>query len=94
MARGGYRPGAGRKKGYAALQSEKAREELIKLLKKEWNPIVLKAIEQAKSGDAVARNWLSERGYGKVVQAIVTQDEDENTIPLQTINVTPIREES
>lgn len=82
----------GRPKGYSAIQAEKAREILCKELEKEWAPIVLKAIEQAKNGDQNARNWLSERGYGKVAQAITTEDEEGNAIPLQTINVVPIND--
>lgn len=90
MSAGGKREGAGRKKGYAAIQAEKSREIIVKQLETEWAPIVEKAIEQAKNGDAVARNWVSERGYGRVPQAIMTEDEEGNIVPLQTINVVPI----
>jgi hypothetical protein len=57
-------------------------------------PIIEKAIEQAIAGDTGARIWLFERGYGRVAQTVVTEDEDGNSIPLQTINITPIDERS
>lgn len=76
----------GRPKGYAAIQAEKSRKIICEQLEKEWTPIVIKAIEQAKSGDNNARTWLSDRGYGKVAQAIVTQDEEGNDIPLRDVS--------
>jgi len=78
----------GRKKGYASIAAEKARELLCKELDKEWAPIVRKAIEQAKGGDAIARNWLSERGYGKVAQAIVTENEEGERLPITGMVIT------
>jgi hypothetical protein len=35
---------------------------------KDWNAIVLKAIDQAKRGDAVARKWLSDYLIGPPVE--------------------------
>ena len=78
----------GRKKGYASIAAEKARELLCKELDKEWKPIVIKAIQQAKDGDAVARNWLSERGYGKVAQAIVTENDEGERLPITGMVIT------
>ncbi len=86
--RGGKREGSGRKKGYASVAAEKAREVLCKELDKSWKPIVLKAIEQAQGGDAIARNWLSERGYGKVAQAIVTENEEGERLPITGMVIT------
>ncbi len=60
----------GRPKGYASLQAEKARELICKKLEKDFQPIVDKAIIQAKKGDRYAREWLTERGYGKVPNQI------------------------
>jgi len=94
MALGGKREGAGRKKGYAAIQAEKSRELICKALEQDIKPIIEKAVEQSKSGDAVARNFLFERGYGKVAQAVTTLDEEGNEVPLQTINVIPISDRS
>lgn len=67
---GGKRPGAGRKKGFAALESEKARLMIAEKLAKQFAPIVDKAIEDAKRGDATARAWLTDRAYGKPNQAV------------------------
>lgn len=66
MPRGGKRPGAGRKPGYAALEAEKKREMIARKLEKEFEPIVEKAIEDAKKGDRFARDYLTEQAYGKV----------------------------
>jgi hypothetical protein len=77
---GGKREGAGRKKGYAALQAEKARELICKALEKELVPIIEVAIEQAKTGDRYAREWLIERGYGKVPNQIELPDDSEGEI--------------
>ncbi|MEI6022680.1 MAG: hypothetical protein WCQ32_02470 [bacterium] len=65
IQRGGKRIGAGRKKGVAALEHEKARELLALKLFTEFGPIVDKAIEQAKNGDPEARKWLSDRAWGR-----------------------------
>ena len=64
-SRGGKRIGAGRKRGYASLEHEKARDMLAIKLAKEFGPIADKAIEQAKNGDSDARKWLMDRAYGR-----------------------------
>jgi hypothetical protein len=68
--RGGKRPGAGRKKANHTIEAEQSRAYLIKRLHEELEPIVDKALEQAKSGDKHARDWLSERAWGKPAQAV------------------------
>jgi hypothetical protein len=88
MALGGKREGAGRKKGYAAIQAEKTRELICKALEKDIKPIIVKAIKQAKDGDPVARSFLFERGYGKVAQAIVTEDENGEHQPITGMVIT------
>lgn len=82
MALGGKREGAGRKKGTSAILAEKARAYIAEQLAANLAPIVEKAIEQAKVGDKSARDWLSDRGWGKATQAIVTEDEDGKRIPI------------
>ena len=73
---GGKRPGAGRKKGYAAIEAEKARVFIAKKLVEELGPIVDKAIKQAKEdGDKHAREWLTDRAFGKATQFIATDPE-------------------
>ncbi len=74
MALGGKREGAGRKKGYPALEAEKARLMIAEKLATQFAPIVDKAIEQAKQGQKDARDWLTDRAYGKSMQPIVGKD--------------------
>lgn len=83
--RGGKREGAGRKKGVASILADKARNFIAEQVDKELRPIVEKAIEQAKVGDSKAREWLSERAWGKAIQAVVTKDEDGNDLPITGI---------
>lgn len=68
--RGGYRQNAGRKKGFPAIEAEKAREFVAHRLVTELGLIVDKAIEQAKDGNHRAREWLVDRAYGKASQAM------------------------
>ena len=76
MAKGGARPGAGRPKGFAALEAEKMRALLVERLRDNWLPIVDKAVEQAATGDQQARQWLSDRGLGKVTDKLDLSNED------------------
>ncbi len=68
--RGGKRTGAGRKKGFPALQHEMAREILAQKLATDFAPIVDKAIEQAKNGDNEARKWLTDRAWGRAKESV------------------------
>jgi hypothetical protein len=75
MSQGGKRVGAGRKKGFAALEAERQREFIAQKLVVEFGPIVDKAIDQAKEGDSKARDWLTDRAFGKAQQSLdVTSD--------------------
>lgn len=67
---GGARQGAGRKKSFSALAAEKTREYIAKRVLEENEPIVSKAIDQAKAGDKSAREWLYDRGFDKVRQNV------------------------
>lgn len=60
----------GRKKGFASIEAEKARNFIAEKLIIHWSPIVMKAIELAEQGDKYSRDWLTDHGYGKAVQAI------------------------
>ena len=75
MAKGGYRPGAGRKKGFKAIEAEKAREYIASRVSKELEPIIDKAIEQAKAGDQTARRDLFDRAYGRPRETVEVQSE-------------------
>jgi|SRR3989344_6601336 len=48
MAKGGYRPGAGRKKGFNAIKAEQARAYVIERITKELDSIITAQIEAAK----------------------------------------------
>lgn len=82
----------GRKKGQATLLAEKAREFIAQELEKNLKPIVLKAIAGAKQGKKDDRDWLSNRAWGREVQAFKLEDQDGNAVPLQVINITSIDE--
>lgn len=70
MSKGGKRKGAGRKKGYKAIEAEKAREYIAKRVSDELDPIITKAIAQAKAGDGTARRDLMDRAYGKPKEVV------------------------
>ena len=83
MTHGGYRIGAGRKKGLNALEAEKARELICKILGENLTPIVEIAVKQAKEGDKHARQWLFERAYGKAPSIEDDKEELEKDIKLE-----------
>jgi hypothetical protein len=66
----------GRKKGFPALEAERARLMIAQKLSKDFEPIVNTAIKSAKRGDRYARDWLTDRAYGKAVQAIDLRGKD------------------
>ncbi len=74
--RGGYRPGAGRKKGIASIEAEKMHAFIAEKLSQNIGPIVAKAIEQAVDGNQAARDWLSDRALGKPKQGIELTGKD------------------
>ena len=62
--RGGYRLGAGRKKGFSALEAEKAREYIAMRVTESLEPIVNNLIKQARGGNIHAVKELFDRaGY-------------------------------
>lgn len=67
--KGGYRPGAGRKKGFAARSSEDARRVFAGMLMAEIKPIAEALITKAKSGDVSAAKELFDRSWGKPIQS-------------------------
>lgn len=85
MAKGGKREGAGRKKGEATLIAQKSRIYLAKRLAKELNPIVSKAIEDAKKGDKAAREWLFDQAFGKAPQAVTLSDDNGDPIAFNVV---------
>ncbi|RJQ34523.1 hypothetical protein C4556_02180 [Candidatus Parcubacteria bacterium] len=68
--RGGYRAGAGRKKGFAAKNAEEARKYLSERVAEEIEPITTSLINRAKTGDIRAIHELLDRAWGRPTQAI------------------------
>lgn len=59
-------PGTGRPKGYVAIQAEKQRKATVKILQKEWTPMVKKLVTQVKeSGNVEAFKALRDHAFGK-----------------------------
>lgn len=51
-----------------------------------WREITMKAVEQAKRGDARARQWLSDYLIGKPLQMVMAvQEKQENAITIKLI---------
>ncbi len=67
--RGGYRAGAGRKRGFAAKNAEEARKLLSERVTQEIGPISEALISQAKKGDIRAIKELFDRAWGRAPQA-------------------------
>jgi hypothetical protein len=82
--RGGYRPNAGRKKGYSTIEAEKARELIVRTLAESLEPIVKSLIKLAKKGDIHAVKELFDRAYGRPPQA-QEYIEDSRQIPSNII---------
>lgn len=68
--RGGYRPNAGRKKGYSAIETEKARELIVRMVTEALEPILNSLLKQAKRGNTTAIKELLDRAYGRSSQGI------------------------
>ena len=90
--RGGKRKGAGRKKGFSAIQAEKGRELLSDKLAASIGPIVDRLIKQAKNGDIRAAQILMERAWGRIPAGTA---EENQTISVHgsiaTINIVPVQ---
>ena len=78
----------GRPKGFAALEAERQRAYVAEVLVKEFKPIVLKAVKQAKEGDKYAREWLTDRAFGKAQQHVDHTTEGKE-LPQPIFNVHP-----
>lgn len=74
----------GRPPSEATIRTQLAREYISEQLKKNLPSIVSKAITQAKAGDPKARDWLSERAWGKAPQPL-TGDNGEALV-IQLVN--------
>ena len=67
---GGYRENSGRKKGFSAIEAEKAREFIVERVNASLEPIVLGLIDRAKNGDIRATQILFDRAYGRPLTPI------------------------
>lgn len=67
--KGGKRQGAGRKKGFSALEAEKAREFIAQKVSANLELITNALLKKAKKGDIRAIQILFDRALGKVAQA-------------------------
>ncbi len=76
--RGGYRLGAGRKKGFAAKNAEDARRMLSEMLVSKIRPIAEALIARAEAGDVVAAKELFDRAWGKSLQSTEISGKDGN----------------
>jgi hypothetical protein len=83
MAKGGKRPGAGRKKASHTIQAEAFKAFLIAEVIKEKQPIVAALIAKAKSGDVPALKEVFERVLGKPIP--ILPDDEGATLPFALI---------
>jgi hypothetical protein len=65
--RGGYRENSGRKKGFSALESEKAREYIVKQVNASLGLIIKNLIKKSIDGDIKATQILFDRAFGKPI---------------------------
>lgn len=87
MAKGGARPGAGRKKGSKAshtLKAEQGKALLIQMYLENIRPINEALLSKAKEGDMQAIKELHDRVYGKSLQPI--QGNIDTNVTIKTIN--------
>ena len=68
--KGGKREGAGRPKGYKAIESEKAREYLTKRIAAELEPLADMILANAKNGDVKALEYVINQLVGKPRETI------------------------
>lgn len=70
IMRGGYRENSGRKRGYSAIEAEKAREFIVGRVQESLEPIVASLVRKAVEGDLKATQLLFDRAYGKPLTPI------------------------
>jgi hypothetical protein len=78
--KGGKRPGAGRKKGFAAKNAEEARRIFSEKVLRDIDPIYNALLAKAKKGDTAAARELLDRAFGKAtatVEATISQPSEE-----------------
>lgn len=86
--KGGSRPGAGRKKGFAALEAEKAREFIAQEVSASLGPIISNLIVQAKKGNIQATKELFDRAWGRSQTQIALSDDRIAQTPIMSLEFT------
>lgn len=82
--KGGYREGAGRKKGFAAIEAENARAYIAERVSASLEPIIDGLIESAKKGDIHATKELFDRAWGRA-QAQIALSDDRSPTPIMQL---------
>jgi hypothetical protein len=72
----------GRPKSNATIQAQIAREETVLFIKQHLGKILTTLVKKAVKGDTLAIKECLDRGLGKSVQAIVTEDEHGERRPI------------
>lgn len=85
--KGGYRDGAGRKKGFSALEAEKAREFIAQEVSASLGPIISNLIVQAKKGNIQATKELFDRAWGKSQTQIALSDDRLTPTPIMSLEM-------
>ena len=75
MPKGGFRPGAGRKKAPHTIEAEAYRKRLIERVLEEKDPIITALIMKAKKGDVMALKEINDRVLGKAHQQVGLDEE-------------------
>lgn len=73
--RGGHRENSGRKKGFSAIEAEKAREFIVQQVNASLEPIIAGLIDRGKRGDIRAIQILFDRAYGRPITPFETTGE-------------------
>jgi hypothetical protein len=74
----------GRPLSEATIRAQLAREYISKQVEDSLAPIVAKAITQAMEGDAKARDWLSDRSWGR---APINLGVDDDGQPVKVLDI-------
>lgn len=72
----------GRPKSFATLATQRARDFFCKQLDEDLPDIYQALLENALDGDVQAAKELFDRGWGKPTQALTTEDDEGNPIPI------------
>lgn len=92
MARGGFRVGAGRKKGLASVEAEMARASIAKKINDNLDSIIGPQIKKAQEGDTQAFKELLNRAFGMPRQNLGLDGGEEGE-PIEVIDVSTMTPE-